>query len=323
MTNRLDRCGFTLAEILVSVLIFTVVSLAMITILLTSTNLFRAGEYGRVSTDEAVAALGTLDDDLRRMVPARDGGFFLAQLHPDGGSPNGNCVVAFVISQPESTAVGKQGEAARQLVMYWVEQDPSTKEDCLVRILAPLAAEYGKASVATQYDVVQDVFTTAPTPPAIARRCLHFAAWISTDLEPRLDAADWEHDAAGNQLRPTTGASSFYCTEAAGRASGPDPFPTAVRFTLALAGGRYAPTGYVIEDTASSIRVAGLSSLPSSQGSLLRIEDEWIRYTGVSGGAIQLDANSRHALRSTQVAHPRNAKVMLAQLYSLARIFPH
>jgi hypothetical protein len=314
-----------LAEILVSILIFTVVSLAMITILITSTNLFRAGEYGRASTDEAVAALGAIDDDLKRMVPARDGGFFLAQLHPDGAAANGNCVVAFMISQAQATAVGQRGQSARRLVLYWVEQDPATKEDALMRADSPTADEDGDDQTATQMDTAKAVFNgtaAGVVPVPIARRCLHFGAWISTDAEPRSSPDDWNETAGPppKALNPTSG--QYFCTEADGRPAA-DPFPTAVRFTLALAGGRYAPAGYVIEDSTATIRIAGISSLPTTQGSLMRIDDEWIRYSGFANGAVQVDTNGRAAMRSTQQSHGRNARVMLAQLYSLARIFPH
>ena len=70
------RSGFTLVEILISIMIFVVVSGAMIGILLIGTDLFRRGEFSRAANDETVAVVGTIEDDLKHMVPAADGGWF-------------------------------------------------------------------------------------------------------------------------------------------------------------------------------------------------------------------------------------------------------
>ncbi len=53
--------GFTLVEILVSILIFVVAGSVMIGVLLGATELFRGGESARLANDEAVAVLGALD----------------------------------------------------------------------------------------------------------------------------------------------------------------------------------------------------------------------------------------------------------------------
>lgn len=154
------RCAFTLTEILVSLLIFSIVSLAMIGILITSTNIFRSGEFGRAATDEAVAALGVIDEDLRRMIPGHDNGFFYAILHDPAGNnasqfciqppyapaenapQTGNCATAFLIYTPHPDQIGSrytpsqqqaQGTqtgtlnnaavGARVMVVYFVEQE--------------------------------------------------------------------------------------------------------------------------------------------------------------------------------------------------------
>ena len=55
------RRGFTLIEIMVSILIFTVVALAMMTIMLMASNIYRSGEAGRSANDEAVAVMAALE----------------------------------------------------------------------------------------------------------------------------------------------------------------------------------------------------------------------------------------------------------------------
>src|SRR5262249_47971636 len=140
---------------------------------------------------------------------------------------------------------------------------------------------------------VQRLFSTSTPPPVVAQRCLHFAAWVSTEAEPRSAADDWQHAGSGATavpLRPTS-PNGFFCTELAGRTAA-DPFPPAVRFTLTLAAGRYAPSGYVIEDSNGAannrIRIAGLSGVPVFSGAAARIGDEWIEYSGYANGALEI-----------------------------------
>ena len=331
------RSGFTLAEVLVSILIFSIVSLAMITILLTSTNVFRAGEYGRASTDEALAALGTLDEDLKRLVPARAGGFFYSRLYHDPAAvptpgDNGNCAVAFTIAAPPTT-LDINGAKARLIVMYWVEtidRGTPTEDEALMRAVAPVANDLAAPTTLESPTVRAELFPAAgprPYPPTIvARRCLHFGAWVSSEEKPRALAGDWTLDASGATIAPDTGGAD-YCTEAVGAVPPipPDPFPTAIRFTLSMAAGRYAPSGYVIEDDQANnrMRIAGLRSLPTVAGSMVRVEDEWIAYRDFQGGALLWDAGMRGARRSTFKVHTRNDRVFLGQTYSLARTFPH
>ena len=116
---RPTRAGFTLVEILVSLMIFSIVSLAMLGILLASTNIFRFGEFGRASTDEAVSTLAILDEDVRHMVPGRDNGLFYSILHDPVGTGaqlslpvSGDCATAFIIYQTNSGLVQGQNASA-------------------------------------------------------------------------------------------------------------------------------------------------------------------------------------------------------------------
>jgi len=371
------RAAFTLIEILVSILIFSIVSVAMVGILLTSTNIFRAGEYGRASTDEAVATLGVLDDDLKRMVPARDGGYFYAQLHTfnpyNAAAPtsptlgNGNCAVAFVISQPvpdqvqannaaQATSNLVPGAGAHLLVIYYVESVPAPAspggyDDVLYRAQGPVLGDFA-ANAGIPYATTTDLVNTlispaglaspAPTPPyprsgagmgsysisVVARRCLHFGAWVSNDLQKRASSGAWTQDTENpaQDIPPT--ATAPYDTESdpAGGITA-EPFPSAVRFTLVLAAGRYAPRGVLVNDaslSANQLRLSGVNGLSLVPGAMIRIDNEWILYNDYQGGILTVAPNGRSAQRSsTMTTHAPGTAVVTGQQFSLARTFPH
>jgi hypothetical protein len=230
----------------------------------------------------------------------------------------------------------RTGANARLLVMYWTEiidRGKPTEDDVLYRAVSPLAVDLGKAK-----DL--DILTAEFTPPAgsrlpelrfsppevVARRCLHFGAWVSTDQAPRRSFDDWTQDLAGNPLPPD--ASSDYATATAGNAT-PDPFPAAIRFTLTLSTGRFAPTGYVIDDNGTDrIRIAGLPAVPTVTGAMARIGNEWVQYSGYSSGALEVDSahgGLRAARRSAPVSggHQRGERVMIGQTYTVARTLEH
>jgi hypothetical protein len=389
--------AFTLVEILVSIMIFSIVSVAMVGILLTSTNVFRAGEYGRASTDEAVASLGVLDEDLKRMVPARDGGFFYTILHAQNPylatptlPPNGNCAVAFIITQPSPDAIqgnlqdtstvnggpantngnasvgaAAAGAGAHLLVVYYVEPTPVANvpggyEDVLFRTQTPLPSDFPSAPPSgapagtpagppTPY--LQDLVASVITPPAgggnavpyprvgylqpawttvVSRRCLHFGVWVSNDVQRRGLSGSWLDDTSGNPIPPLIGANPnpgtpvAYCTESEVAGTAPDPFPTAVRFTLTLSTGRYSPQGTFVSDlggTPDQLRLTGINGLAVIPGAMIRIDSEWILYSDYRGGV--LSVAKRAAMRSTEAAHAPGALVSTGQQYSLARTFPH
>jgi type II secretory pathway component PulJ len=174
------RAGLTLVEILVSLMIFSVVSLAMFGILLASTNIFRSGEFGRASTDEAVSALSILDEDVRRMVPGRDNGLFYSILHDPvtGAQPafpvSGDCATAFMIyqtnvgliqgqnaSQTAQQSLQHGGGGERQLVIYYVEC-PSVQNDPGQSDILPQNEEtLWRLQVPLLEDIPQSQFPTA------------------------------------------------------------------------------------------------------------------------------------------------------------------
>jgi prepilin-type N-terminal cleavage/methylation domain-containing protein len=124
------RSGFTLVEIMVSLMIFVVVSGAMVGIMLMSSELFRRGEFSRSANDEVVAVLGAVSDDLNHLVPETGDGWFFAGV-PSG---SGNTLVAFTTAGQNPDGIGARGQNARSVVGTWVEET-ANQEPRLRRIV--------------------------------------------------------------------------------------------------------------------------------------------------------------------------------------------
>ncbi len=112
------RRGFTLVEIMVSLMIFVVVSGAMVSILMMSSELYRRGEFSRSANDETIAVLGAISDDISHLAPERADGWFYA------GTPSrsGNTLIAFTTTGQHENGLGTRGQNARTLVGLWVEE---------------------------------------------------------------------------------------------------------------------------------------------------------------------------------------------------------
>jgi prepilin-type N-terminal cleavage/methylation domain-containing protein len=317
--------GFTLVEVLVSILIFSVVSLAMVTILLTATSLFRASERGRNASDLALASLSALDDDFRYMVPPAQGGYFASEVATQGG--NGNCVLAFRILQPDRAQIAATSGAGSRLLVAWeVIRDPQTNEDVLYRGVAPtdptrnddtvlanlltsMSAQAGTARLNNANPLTQV--------REMARGCLYFGVYISTTSQRRSRDRTWTIGGPAGQPLPPTADGVAYDTQSAGGGLAGNPFPEAVRVDLILAGGLYAPKGTLIRDTGDSLTVAGIGQIPFQLGAKVRIDNEWITLTGFgNGGMMMCDAQKRQSetpLRSTYAQHQRPADVVWGQ----------
>jgi prepilin-type N-terminal cleavage/methylation domain-containing protein len=315
------RRGFTLIEIMVSIMIFLVVGGAMLGILLLASNLYRQGEAARSANDEAVAVLADLDADLARAIPPGDGGMLYADVH----DASGNTLLAFTTAARDTTTMDHSGLGARTIVVWWVDSknnlrraeraeppdnDPTIDED-MNEMIAMISG------------------ATAPTWPIITTGCLHFGVSLSLDADRRASTGDWH----------SLGASEYPSTTTAFYHAGPgvptlgvsyDPYPRSLRATVALTGGgRFATTGFVVSDDGASIRIAGIKGLPTLPGSMVRIEDEWIGYNGYANGTLSCPTVPAQPLvgrgqrRSTVATHsgagPARATVMLAQTYSLVR----
>jgi type II secretory pathway component PulJ len=333
-----------LIEILISILIFSVVSLAMVTILLTATNLFRSSERARTASDLALVALSQLDDDFRYMVPPGQHGFFAAEV-PTYQNGDGNCLVAFRILQPDRTLVDNNGGDVRQLVCWTVINGVLYRGSCPT------------SSTQTDFDVLTSLYTYMINNTAnngqnrplggveqvreMARGCLHFGVWISSNGLRRTKDRAWTNaaDAANDPLPPfaaiapagsTPGA--FYCTvpDIETPPITPDPFPESVHISMILGGGTYAPHGTLIQDNGDSLMVAGIGQFPFGPGAKVKIDNEWIGITGPgkTSASVACDPAARTnanapLLRSTNTTHTRGADVYWGTEFTQTFIVPH
>ncbi|HEX3132374.1 MAG TPA: hypothetical protein VHX44_02195, partial [Planctomycetota bacterium] len=192
----------------------------------------------------------------------------------------------------------------------------------------------------------------------LTQGCLHFSVWVALNdiagMQRPKDGngqPDWEQlDASGGtRLGPWGpsigggGQKEVYDTRPKGwipptanaTASIPKPpFPSAVRLSFVLTGGgRFAPRGTLQSDLPSTpeageLRFTGITGLPSTPGSMVRIGDEWIAYDTLRAGHLTYPDKSiaggpgRGARRSHVVAHERGAVLRVGQSYSLVRAIP-
>lgn len=189
--NGAARAGLTLIEILVSILILSVVSIAMIGILMVSSELFRRGEFSRSANDEAIAVMGALDDDVKRIIPVVDGGWLYAAVSPLN---DGNCVVATAIPNPDPSGITSKGENGRLVVAWFVDSGGNLVR--LQRTMTTAAAPRPNGTMGPPGSVDEDALlgdvknylnagTVTPASSSqmtiITSGCLHFSAWLSLD----------------------------------------------------------------------------------------------------------------------------------------------
>jgi prepilin-type N-terminal cleavage/methylation domain-containing protein len=356
------QAGFSLIEVLVSILIFSMISIAMLTVFNLASTIFRETEAARTADDEAAIALAMLEDDLARMVPAANGGYFFAQvLAKDQANVDlpanrtgGNMVISFTIDVGSALRADNQGRGLRRVVAWWTDDYGRLWRGVKAR------DSHDKA-----FDVLTDIYSAGEgtddlTPSArqqVIRGCLHLSVDIAgPGIKNRaLSAAgttpawNWEFSKDGAAILPT--ASDLYRTEPQ-TANGPkDPWPEAIRLTLITAGGgkkdtanpaRYATRGFLasssLNDTDDTgIKVAGIRVFPAQGGALLRLGDpsdpasavEWLSYTGVSNGALSGVTRARLRSGADPAANPpvghaftRNAPVAIGRVHTLVRILP-
>jgi len=351
----------TLVEVLVALMIFSVVGGAMVGILLISTNIYRRGEFGRSANDESIAVLSAMDADLDRLVPRSAGGWLYARVV----DPSGDCLIAFTIRADETVRVdlattagtGTQqvvsdtGAGARQVVVWWTTVQGSVRE---LRRQAlpwdgtsdPQTEIYEKVRVFADWDnaarsgpILWTPGTNVPTFPytVVTRGCIHLGAWLSFDGSdptnfPRRESPNgvpnWEiATSSGLQLRPRADGIPYDSNPLDPLTPAP-PWPQALRISVGLTGGgKFAPTGRVISDTGTQLRVVGLDGQAVSAGvALVRVgpealsgEGEWILCSSVQGSLLNCDATGRGARRSEQTTHGRGEIVEVGRQFSMVR----
>lgn len=318
-----QRHGFTLIEVMVSILIFSVMSIAMIGVFSAATSIFRAGESARAATDEATAVLAMLDDDLKRMVPPQDGGFFYTKTHmPNTATPGGNMVLAFKIRNPDAGAVSETGKDARLIVLYWVDVDAADPEKSdLHRATATAADSDNNTATTSELAVVSALYGSASaTDSVVAKGCLYFGIDVSTPSAIRADLT-WA------ACEPTGAAR--YCTEVSGGTPA-QPYPDAFRISLSITGGnRFGAKGTLISDDGSVVRVAGVRQVPIMGEALARIDTpesgkaEWVRYDSFTKGMMTYSGpNGRGLRRTTTGVHTRGVPVYFCPTFTLVRSLP-
>jgi prepilin-type N-terminal cleavage/methylation domain-containing protein len=318
------RSGFTLVEILISIMIFVVVSGAMIGILLIGTDLFRRGEFSRAANDETVAVVGTIEDDLKHMVPAADGGWCYAEVVTGAGTgwANGDCIIAFLVTNPDPSMIQHDGSYSRLKVAYGcyqgkiqrvaqalttTPQDPQGQQDIVnfVNAMPANLSNLGGNAVAAPPVVLPNgqLGPPAVTITTVTSGCLYFGAYLLINGNPSYPppttplmsngtplGIDWEAPGGTSAMLPPFAGQQAYDTnvpQGIGQAN--LPMPSVLRLSLVLTGGsRFAPHGQIIADNTSTLRLSGLPALPTGPGTMLRVDaagggaTEWIGYSAVA-----------------------------------------
>ena len=119
------RQAFTLVEILIALMVFSIISVTMVGVFMQGIEIYQLGEFHRAANDEAIAVFGELDRDIGLAVnPVDDGVFYCsAMLAVDETSgtvdPNntyaGNCAVGWSIPDVER---GNDERASRMLARF-------------------------------------------------------------------------------------------------------------------------------------------------------------------------------------------------------------
>ncbi|MFM2091962.1 MAG: hypothetical protein RLZZ127_2451 [Planctomycetota bacterium] len=343
------RRGFTLVEILVSLGIFAVIGTLIVTVLFSATRLFSGAEAAKAAGDEAVTVLALLRNDLSRIVPGRDGGWFHARILD--GSGNG-CVAWIAVNEnPEDLVVPGRGAAprgGREIIAWWTISDGTLR-----RMSWPVPSTLTGVAL-NRISQIRNLGSSAAIPGArtITTGVLQFSPWVTVrsdsligdQLLRPLDSAgrpDWEKLAAdgSSELAPWPGRSwdtlEGY-TPLGASATRAFPWPTAVRIGVSLAGGgtlqwrngelelaRTAAGNRDIDqvflaapmdEDDTTVRTRG-GPLPAGAGSTFRIGDEWLAVTDIPAPGT---ATVRRGLRrSTAAAHARGAPVLQGQTFSV------
>lgn len=346
--------GFTIIEILISISIFVVSATIMMGALFGATEVFRRGEASRQAGDEATAVIAALQEDLSRVVPVRlrDGrpapewGRIFAEAVP----PTGNCLFSIVIENPDRSQVrwvdvNNDGQndtvvGVRQRVDWFVVAGADPSADALVRkvwdlgddgsvIDADPTPSKNDPDYATDDALSPGAVYNPRARDVVTRGCLHFGVWIELAQAHRKVTGTsgpqfgWEASTILPYVAPVmaidtgqtvTGVTTFY------------PQPDALRISLVLTGGgRFATRGTLVRDmnnSESTARISGIKALPTTSGSLLRIENEWVRYDDFRSGQITIRSDGRGALRSAAAAHTGRVTVLAGQPFSLVVALP-
>ena len=351
----MNRRGFTLTEVLVALMIFSIVSTAMVGTLLLGTRLFREGEMGRAANDEAMSVLAVLDRDLEAAVPYAQYGDFYAVI-PDTEHPD--CVVGWTITNPDPETA--HNEPTR--FVLWGRDRNGVLRRTLLDSIAVLDGG-GNATAADDNLRNNDPRDRLANGTVITDRCRFFGAWLGATgaasafpEEVRVIPEEntwwqrmWKADGSGPAtatppIRDTPALDGIYATDRV--PSGQlGLYPGALRVMLLLEGrGGTAKDGILLEDNTDSLRIAGIQGLSTAPGSVILVEYpgsggtydpvEIVGYRSYAGGYLEVNQNAtdgplgsggkgRGVFRSiTPGTHPRGRRVTACRTFSLVRALP-
>jgi len=346
--------AFTIIELLVSIGIFVVSATLMLGAMFGATDVFRKGEAARQAGDEATAVIAALQEDLTRAVPSRlrDGAPApeWGRLWTRAGS-DGNCMLGLVVENPDRSQLRwidrptsppvKALVGVRKWVFWQVLPSSAVGASAADAVLQ--REEWDITEDGTVLDVAGNSMSgpgSLQTPlrrEVITRGCLHFGVWIELAEAHRMMAVGtngpdfrWESQVIGEEVFPFSGSTFDTRQQQGGGSTGYPPFypqPDALRISLVLTGGgRFATRGTLVRDipdaTATTARISGIKALPTTGGSLLRIDNEWVRYDDFRGGQVTIRSDGRGALRSTASAHSGRVTVLAGQPFSLVVALP-
>ena len=354
--------GFTLAEILVAITIFMIVSSAMVGILSTSVDLYRRGEQARSANDEAMITVGRIEADLSRMIAHKDGGRIFARAGrlADNGTDEefeGFDTIGFLVQSEE--------ELTKRDFIVWITTGNGPKRSLERRVFEDIDDQFLNDEFA--------LFSDPATPPEtvngktvsstiITTGCLHFGVGLMgtanlnaptnsnyiydgpgtsdpywTKADPVVDA-DWYPDSQIYTSLPTVttvnGVNQWQPSIL--------QHPSAIRLTLILAGTNSdRPPLRLRTDVGpgeTRIPLIGPGAVEYQTGSILRIGDELIGYHTASGKTIEVNSSSNHGplrwtltggteegrgiYRSTPTNHNRGALVYMGEQFSIIRALP-
>ncbi|MDA3963428.1 MAG: type II secretion system protein [Planctomycetota bacterium] len=327
------RRGFTLAEVLISLMILSVTATAMIGTLMAATRLFREGEVGRSANDTAMSVIGQLNQDLDSAIPSTQGGDFYADVVDE--SQSGDCVVGWTIANPDP----RTADVNARLFVLWGRD---TQGDLRRRVFTNMNG-FNRSNV-------RSVLSNGAL---ITDDCEFFGAWLAgtkhndsgTIVIARVPVKDtwWQEVAENSSVNP-----GFPTQPQIGQPTAFDTrsgftYPSAVRVVLLLDGGnRNAKRGIVttkLDPDDTQIPVAGLQGLPTVPGSVLAIGDGQVRelvgYSSFAGNIVQVTQDpsrgpvemssgiGRGVYRSPALSHIRGTEVRSCRQFSLIKALPH
>ncbi len=345
------RRGFTLVEIMVSLGIFAVVGIIITSVLLSATRLFGSAEAAKSASDEAVTVMALLREDLRRIVPARDGGWFHARLIDSSG----NGLVAWLALNADPDALAADGSGGREVVAWWVRPGGE-----LLRSSVPVGI--GFKGFAAQRQAVRGavaaqtvIFSgTGSSNRIITVGALNLSPWVARTgpggsgarsfARPLTDGRpDWERLVGGETVvgpwQDSSAGSGDGTWDTDPTVATPAGWPTAVRIAVTMAGGGtlvrttrgvelrsdgagsrdlaqtfVADGGLATDPATTTLRMRG-GAIPAGPGSAFRIGDEWFTATGFEqAGVATVDRGRRRSVSST---HARGAPILQGQTYSV------